>query len=87
MDDPKQNPDSLYRRHEALKRLFGTPELIDTQGLKSKAKDRVATECNWLAQESLRLLDVAYLTGNEAIISTAISLWNMSIDRRRYNRE
>jgi hypothetical protein len=84
MGDAEQDPDLLYRRHECLKRLLGEAEQFDTERSKAEEQDQVAAECDRLAQESLRLLDLAYLTGNESIISTAVSLWNMAIDHRRY---
>jgi hypothetical protein len=85
MSNSKQDPDALYRRHECIKRLLGKPTPIDTQG-STLERDPVVTECDLAAQESLRFLDLAYLTGDEGYIGTAISLWNMAIDRRRHNR-
>jgi hypothetical protein len=84
MSKSKQDPDALYRRHECIKRLLGEPEQIDTQGSKLEEQDPVVAECDLAAQESLRFLDLAHLTGDEAFIRTAISLWNMAIDRRRH---
>jgi hypothetical protein len=86
MSNSKQDPDALYRRHECIKWLLGEPMPIDTQG-STLERDPVVTECDLAAQESLRFLDLAYLTGDEGYIRTAISLWNMAIDRRRHNRD
>jgi hypothetical protein len=87
MGDAKRDPDELFRQHECLKRLLREPG--DTQRSKAEEQDPVAAECDQMAKESLRLLDLAYLTGDEAIIGTAISLWNWAVDRRRhtYNKE
>jgi hypothetical protein len=82
MGAAKQDPDELFRLHECHKRLLGEPG--DAQRSKAEEQDPVAVECDQMAKESLRLLDLAYLTGNEAIIGTAMSLWNWAIDRRRY---
>jgi hypothetical protein len=87
MSNGEQDPDALYRRHECIKRLLGEPAPIDTLGLTSEERDPVAAECDRAAQDSLRFLDLAYLTGDEAYIRTAIFLWNKAIDRRRHNRD
>jgi hypothetical protein len=87
MNDTMVDPDSLYRLHECHKRLLGDPDQIYALGSKAEEQDPVAAECDQLARESLRLLDLAYLNGNENIISTAISLWNMAVDRRRFGQE
>jgi hypothetical protein len=86
MSNSEQDPDALYRRHECIKRLLGEPTPIDTQG-STLERDPVVAECDLAAQESLWFLDLAYLTGEEAHIRTAIFLWNMAIDRRRHNRD
>jgi hypothetical protein len=82
MGDAKRDPDALFRLHECHKRLLGEP--ADTRRSKAEEQDPVAAECDRAAKESLGFLDLAYLTGNEAIIGTAMSHWNRAIDRRRY---
>jgi len=82
MGDNVQHPDVLFRRHECLKRLLGQPERIDPQRSNEMEHDKIAAECDLAAQESLWFLDLAYLTGNEALIHTAIFAWNRAIDRR-----
>jgi hypothetical protein len=84
MGDATEDPDALLRRHECLKRLLGAPEQIAIQKSKMEEQDPVAAEYDLTAKQALQLLDHAYLTGNETIIGTAISLWNMAIDRRRH---
>jgi hypothetical protein len=50
-------------------------------------QDPVAAECDLVARMALEFLDRAYQTNNPALIGTAISLWNMAIDRRRVHRD
>jgi hypothetical protein len=84
MDDIKYDPDELLRQHECLKRLLGQSH---PRGPQDGKQDAFAAECDWAAQEALWFLDFAYLTGDDAPIRTAISLWNKAVDFRRFHRD